>query len=296
MKKLCFLLVLMMCLSGCVHNELPVMETVADDVMEPVTAEPKPMAVWLPEGAAAQTVAVAGECYTWGECELRLLTLPGGDIRATLQQLTGLSPDRLTVMEYERDGLQLYQTVWSATGEEGITLQLGDETSLGGECYASIGDGKIYLVDVSLIDNFNYELLNLAAKEEIPYMDSVAEVTLSKGEESVQLDLEEDAELVESLAELYWMDCVSYKAQEEQSAYGLDEPVIAQVTYVETESVDTGETDEEGEAVYETVEHDYTFTVEIGCSEDGKAYGRLPESKQIYEIETAIAEMLAEVW
>ena len=122
MKKLCFLLVLMMCLSGCVRNERPVMETVSDEIVEPAAAEPKPMAVWLPDGAAKQTMAGTGECYTWGECELRLQTLAGGDIQATLQQLTGLSPDRLTVMEYQRDGLQLYQTVWSATGEEGITL------------------------------------------------------------------------------------------------------------------------------------------------------------------------------
>ena len=122
MKKLCFLLVLMMCLSGCVRNEMPVMETVSDEILEPAAAEPKPMAVWLPDGAADQTMAGTGECYTWGECELRLQTMAGGDIRATLQQLTGLSADRLTVMEYQRDGLQLYQTVWSSTGEEGITL------------------------------------------------------------------------------------------------------------------------------------------------------------------------------
>ena len=123
MRKLAWLLVLTMCLGGCVRiTEQPVMETVADEILEPVAAEPKPMAVWLPDGAAAQTMADAGECYTWGECELRLQTLAGGDIRTTLQQLTGLSPERLTVMQYKRDGLQFYQTVWSAAGEEGITL------------------------------------------------------------------------------------------------------------------------------------------------------------------------------
>ena len=123
MRKLAWFLVLMMCLSGCVQmEERPVMETIADEIAEPVAAEPKPMAVWLPEEAAAQTMVEAGECYTWGECELRLQTLTGGDIRATLEQLTGLNPEWLTVMEYQRDGLQLYQTVWSAAGEEGITL------------------------------------------------------------------------------------------------------------------------------------------------------------------------------
>ena len=124
MKKLVCLLLLMTTLCGCGNMSEPVFETIADEIERVVAAEPKPMAVWLPDDAAAQTMAdgETGECYTWGECELRLQTLSGGDIRATLQKLTGLSPDRLTVMEYQRDGLQLYQTVWSATGEEGITL------------------------------------------------------------------------------------------------------------------------------------------------------------------------------
>ena len=124
MRKLVCLLVLMTTLSGCVNMTEPVFETIADEIEKPVAAEPKPMAVWLPDDAAAQTVADGdtGECYTWGECELRLQTLSSGDIRTTLQKLSGLSPDKLTVMEYRRDGLQIYQTVWSATGEEGITL------------------------------------------------------------------------------------------------------------------------------------------------------------------------------
>ena len=124
MKKLVCLMVLMMILSGCVNMTEPVYETVQDEIADPVAAEPKPISVWLPDEAAAQTMANGemGECYSWGECELRIETLTGGDIRATLQKLSGLSPDNLTVMEYERDGLQIYQTVWSATGEEGITL------------------------------------------------------------------------------------------------------------------------------------------------------------------------------
>ena len=124
MKKIVWILAAVLCLGGCVNNPEPVMETVADEIVEPVAAEPKPMAVWLPDDAAAQTMA-EGEterCYTWGDCELLLQTLDGGDIMATLRKLTGQDPERLTVMEYERDGLQLYQTVWSMTGEEGITL------------------------------------------------------------------------------------------------------------------------------------------------------------------------------
>ena len=119
MKKLVWLWIAVMCFAGCGGEVEPVFETIADEAPQPVAAEPASIAVWMPDGAVEQT---AGECYVWDECELRLLTVDSGDIRATLERITGLSADKLTVMEYERDGMQLYQTVWSATGEEGITL------------------------------------------------------------------------------------------------------------------------------------------------------------------------------
>lgn len=124
MKRIVWILAAVLLISGCAGREQPVMETVADEIVEPVAAEPKPMAVWLPDDAAAQTMAEgeAGECYLWGGSELRIQTLRGGDIRATLRTLTGLDPERLTVMEYERSGVQLYQTVWSCTSEEGVSL------------------------------------------------------------------------------------------------------------------------------------------------------------------------------
>ena len=124
MKKIVWILAVVLCFAGCADMTEPVMETVADGIVEPVAAEPKPMAVWLPDDAAAQTMAEGetGECYTWGASELRIQTLDGGDILSTLRKLTGLDPERLTVMEYERDGVQFYQTVWSMTGEEGVSL------------------------------------------------------------------------------------------------------------------------------------------------------------------------------
>ena len=124
MKKLVWLLVAVLCFAGCGGEAEPVFETIADEIPVPVAAEPKPMQVWLPDGAAEQTMAEGenGACYVWDACELRLQTLSGGDIRATLEAITGMDAERLTVMEYERDGVQMYQTVWSAASEEGVTL------------------------------------------------------------------------------------------------------------------------------------------------------------------------------
>ena len=148
MKKLVWLLVLMICCTGCVNTTQPVFETITDEIVEPVSVDPKPMAVWLPDGAAAQTMAdgEGGECYTWGECELRIQTVDGGDIRSTLKSLTGMDPERLTVMEYERDGLQFYQSVWSMTGEEGVSL---------GRCM--VADDGNYHYCISLISPENVD-------------------------------------------------------------------------------------------------------------------------------------------
>ena len=50
MKKLVWMLVLMMICAGCGNTEAPVFETITDEIAEPVSAEPKPVSVWLPDG------------------------------------------------------------------------------------------------------------------------------------------------------------------------------------------------------------------------------------------------------
>ena len=88
MKKLVWLLVLMMLCTGCGNEPEPVYETIADEIAEPVAAEPKPMAVWLPEEAAAQTMA---GLFAAKEAVLKALgtgmTIPMTDIVITHTEL-----------------------------------------------------------------------------------------------------------------------------------------------------------------------------------------------------------------
>lgn len=124
MKKWIVIVVAALMLTGCAR-ETVVYETVGPVEMEP---EPVPAAgqikLVLPEGAAAEAMAEESgmEVYHWEGYELRLETLDSGDIQKTIQTITGIDYDSLTVMEHQKDGMQFYQTVWSGAGEEGLLL------------------------------------------------------------------------------------------------------------------------------------------------------------------------------
>ena len=112
-------------LSGCRAEETPVFETVGGDACAP---QEKPAAgtveMLIPESAAAQTMAegAQGELYTWDGNTLQIQTLDAGDIQKTIETVTGMDYEALTVMSYEKNGMTCYQTVWSAAGEEGTLL------------------------------------------------------------------------------------------------------------------------------------------------------------------------------
>lgn len=112
-------------LSACGPEETPVFETVGEDVYQqqekPVAGQ---MELMLPEEAVAQTMSddLGGELYTWEGHTLQLQTVEGGDIRRTVESVTGFDYDGLTVMASKKGDLMYYQTVWSTAGEEGTLL------------------------------------------------------------------------------------------------------------------------------------------------------------------------------
>lgn len=116
---------LAMALSACGPEETPVFETVGEDAYQ---QQSKPMAgqmeLMIPEEAVAEAMAdgLGGELYTWEDHTLQLQTLEGGDIRRTVESVTGFDYDALTVMASKKGNLMYYQTVWSTAGEEGTML------------------------------------------------------------------------------------------------------------------------------------------------------------------------------
>ena len=122
MKKIFAGLLTAMLLAGCASGA-PELETMAAVLPSgPQRAAAREIGVWVPEEAEAEVMAGDVRSYRWKDCEIRVRTLDGGDIRRTVEELTGMKYENLTVMGRRQGDLQLYQTVWCSAGEESVLL------------------------------------------------------------------------------------------------------------------------------------------------------------------------------
>ena len=121
MKKLWILLALMSLLCGCASEET--LETISDDIVQPVMAQPGEISVRLPDNAVAPVLESDSEqVYLSEDYEIIVETVGGGDLSATIQRISGYTPDNLTVMETAQDGAKRYDFVWASAGENGDQL------------------------------------------------------------------------------------------------------------------------------------------------------------------------------
>lgn len=121
MKKwVCFLLISLL-LTGCASEE--VFETVADEILQPVMAQPREISVRLPDNAVAPVLEADGQqLYISEKYEILLETLSAGDINATVRSVSGYEKDQLTVLETQTGDVTRYEFVWACAGEKGDRL------------------------------------------------------------------------------------------------------------------------------------------------------------------------------
>lgn len=219
-------------------------------------------------------------------------------------------------------GLQEPLCTLEVTAGETYAIALGAETSLGGQRYLSLGDGKVYLVESALLDSLALDRYDLVQKETIPAMSDVTGLTIQRpGEEELRIVYKEDSGLAYSdlytwfsqedgaytaldsdltstllyaVTDLSWGDCVAYDAAEgDLAAFGLDTPgATVTVDYTQTIQVDTGETDEDGSAVYETQETPADFVLELGSYDGEDCFARIAGSTLVYRISGTTADQL----
>ncbi|MCI7638457.1 MAG: hypothetical protein MSS60_01345 [Clostridiales bacterium] len=125
MKKIAVALLLTLLLSGCGAKET--LETVADDIpLQPVLAQPAQISVRLPDNAVSPVLESDTEqVYFCEDYEIAIETRASGDLSCTITAMTGFDPEQLTVMHTSPDGVDRYEFVWAAAGEDGDRLGRG---------------------------------------------------------------------------------------------------------------------------------------------------------------------------
>lgn len=124
MKKWMIWILLSMLLTGCGAEET--FETIADEAVLPVMAQPRQITVQLPEDAVAPVLESEGEqVYVCEDYEIIIETLSSGDVSGTIRTLTGYAREDLTVMETQWQEISRYEFVWAAAGESGERLGRG---------------------------------------------------------------------------------------------------------------------------------------------------------------------------
>lgn len=124
MKRMICTILLATMLCGCGVEET--FETVADVWAEPAAPVPRSISVRLPgETAMPAMESDSGRIYLCSEYEICIQTMPGGDLGATVEAMSGFSPEELTILTTTREDAPCHEFVWTAAGEGGDMLGRG---------------------------------------------------------------------------------------------------------------------------------------------------------------------------
>ena len=203
-----------------------------------------------------------------------------------------------------------------------VSFSVGSTDDAGDTVYVktSLSD-DIVMASAGLLSAFSTDVTHLYVMEEVPNASQVDRLSVSYGGKSLTLAyheggsdasyssdyewfIEEDgstraadedaaAVVTEVVNGLTWESCID-PACDDASSYGLDDPdLVATMEYTTQASVQTGETDEDGDPVYETQEEQGSFTLEVGdMAEDGTYYARPQGSTAVYTIDSGDVQTL----
>lgn len=121
MRKWMIWTILPLLLCGCGAEET--FETIADEQVLSVMAQPRQITVDLPEDAVAPVLDSEGEqVYLCDGYDIIIEVLPSGDLTETIRTVSGHGKEDLTVMETQWQDVSRYEFVWAAAGESGDRL------------------------------------------------------------------------------------------------------------------------------------------------------------------------------
>ena len=120
-KRWLWMMVLAVLLCGCKAEET--LETVSDEWIVPVMAQPKGISVRLPENTILPVMEQDGrKLYMGQDYEIMLETLASGDLNATICSISGFEKEQLTILQTRQADTERYDFVWTTAGERGERL------------------------------------------------------------------------------------------------------------------------------------------------------------------------------
>ena len=118
MKKLGMMLMMALLLCGCGAQET--FETVADEMVMEVVAKPREIFLTLPEETLLPAMESDGRTlYLCDGYDVAVQTLDGGDLNATVRQLSGFDSDGLTILETAAGEYICYEFAWTMATDLG---------------------------------------------------------------------------------------------------------------------------------------------------------------------------------
>lgn len=124
MKRCVWVLLLVFALCGCGGEET--LETISDEWIIPVMAQPREISVRLPDELVLPVLEQDGkQLYMAADYELMLETHAAGDLDATIRGLCGYGKEDLTMIQTRQAEADRYDFVWTAAGEKGERLGRG---------------------------------------------------------------------------------------------------------------------------------------------------------------------------
>ncbi len=221
------------------------------------------------------------------------------------------------VSDYEQYGLEDPVCTVNVEGEQPTVLKFGNVSTDGEYVYMSMDNGNVYMVDISLLEDFEYSLYDLITMEEIPYMESINSADVQSETRTLDivekvnsglaysdnyiwfldsdgaytaLDNDLTEEFIGTFENLEWQSCVAYDVTD-FSQYGLENPAATvTISYESTTTEETGETDEDGNAVTETVRKEGTFVLELGDYIGESCYARIAGSSMVYLVDATVCD------
>ena len=124
MKLVAIIIAVLLLLCGCAAEET--YETVLDVWEEQPLPEARSICVDLPGESAMPVMETdGGRVYVSSDYEIYVQTMTGGDIGATIEEMSGYPQETLTVLSTMQEDAMRYDFVWATAGEGGDFLGRG---------------------------------------------------------------------------------------------------------------------------------------------------------------------------